>query len=111
MSVGDIFKSIGRFFQKILPFLGDALDNPVIRAILISKLGQKAVDIIIAIVAIIDKEELTNETKHNVASSRIRADFTKAGIPQPSNSEMDIHVKMAVKKLRGEGDLQVPKGL
>ena len=107
------FKAIGRFFKKILPFLGDALDNPAVKAILISKLGSKVVAVIQAVVDLLDQpdyEHLSNEEKHKAARERIASDLLRAGHSLPSRSLLDAHIIMAVQKNRREGDIQVPEG-
>ena len=109
MGLGGFFKAIWRGIQKVLPFLGEALDNEFIRMILISKLGEKLVSIIRELVRFVDEMDgLDNGGKH----AYVREEFlkNKPAEMSVSDSELDMHIKMAVKELRGEGSIQVPKG-
>lgn len=108
ISFVGFFKALGRGILRVLPFIGKALEDPVIKAVLVSKLGAKAVAIIIAAIDLFDSEEfkdLSNEAKHLYARDKIRADLQLAGLEQPSNSYLDVHIAMAVKKRRGTGEL------
>ena len=106
MGLGGFFKAIWRGIRKVLPFLGDALDNEFIRLILISKLGENIVNIIRELVKAVDKvADLDNNAKHEYVRSAFLNDHPET----VSNSDLDVHIKMAVKELRGEGSIQVPK--
>ena len=106
MSIGGFFKSIWRGIRKVLPFLKGALDNDVIRLILVSKFGQKIVDIITALVRLADEmPDASNAARHAFVfnEARTKPEVMAAGM---SDSDLDIQIKMAVKDVRGDGSLQ-----
>ena len=107
MGIGGFFKKIWGEIRKVLPFLGKALDNPFIRMILVSKLGERLVEIIRELVRLADgMKELDKPAKH----AYVRREML-ARAPGIKGSELDTHIKVAVAEMKGEAEIQVPKGL
>jgi len=64
-SIGGFFKAIGGFFIGLFPLIKKLLSNPVIKAIVVSKIGQKWYEVIKALIEAADEmDDLTSEAKH-----------------------------------------------
>ena len=71
---------LGGFFRKfigLLPFIGKLLDNPIVRTILIAKIGKRWFEIIERLIDLADEMKVPNAERHSFVASEARL----AGIP------------------------------
>lgn len=105
MGVKGFFKTIWGGIRKVLPFLKKALDNDLVKMVLISKFGKEIVELITELInAADDLIELTNEERHAYVRENAYSDAMAAGM---SGSDLDIHIKTLVAEKRGKAAVGV----
>jgi hypothetical protein len=96
---------LGGFFRKflgLLPFIGKLLDNPIVRTILIMKIGEKWIRIIEMLIDTADRMDVSNPERHSFVSIGL----TERGINIP-NSELDTLISGMVAAKRNPESVKV----
>lgn len=102
MGLGSFFRS----FIGIIPLVRKLLKNPIVRAIIISKIGPKWIAAIEALIEIADLRAslVENTLKHNFVRAEFREVAPGVNI---SDAELDMHISALVAKKRRPGTVEV----
>lgn len=98
LGIGGFFKRLGGFFYGIIPLIKSLLKNPVIRAIIIAKIGDRWLKIIEALIDAADAMEIDNTSKHNYVKNELRTrGLTTYDAP---DAELDMYISGVVASRR-----------